>query len=240
MDIETLLHIPGRLVSSAYLGVRSERFSSEKQGSECKLIGLKIPPNYFLNVGTDYPHKNLITLLRAFRLVSQRIPMAHLVLLGAEYYVHPRARAFNDLMHQMSSRILHLGHVPDEILPALYHNSRALVYPSLYEGFGLPILEAMLCGTPVIASDATSIPEVSGKEAAILVDGHDEKQIAAAMIKIWNELELRSRLVAAGYTHPAEFTWEKTARQTIKCYKNAIKCDKYFAQKQNKRKTQNN
>lgn len=221
MEIETFLHIPGRIVSSVYLGVHQKHFSPEKQEKRDKLMRLKVPSDYFLFVGTDYPHKNLITLLRALDLVRQRIPTAYLVMVGTQYYVRPQPE-LSDLMRRMSKNMLHLGHVPDEILPALYHNSRALVYPSLYEGFGLPILEAMLCGAPVIASDATSIPEVSGK-AAILVDANDEKQLANAMIRIWNDSELRSRLVTAGHKRAAEFTWDKTARETISYYQEAIK-----------------
>ncbi len=221
LEIETLLNIPGDRISPVYLGVHPEHFSREKQESKDQLALLKVPANYFLYIGTDYPHKNLVALLRAFNLVIQQIPAAQLVLVGAKYYSHPQPE-LDALLAQLSGHILHLGHVPDEILPSLYHHSCALVYPSLHEGFGLPLLEAMLCGTPVIASDATSIPEVSGQEAALLVDGRDEQQISEAMIRMWENPEARNRLVTAGYENAAKFSWKITARHTIESYQDAI------------------
>jgi glycosyltransferase involved in cell wall biosynthesis len=219
-DIERLLHFSGKLINTIYLGVHPERFSPDKQEGGDKLARLKVPSNYFLFVGTDYPHKNLITLLRAFQLARQHIPESHLVLVGTKYHLYPQPK-LDELMKKMAGHILNFGHVPDDVLPALYHNAIALVYPSLYEGFGLPILEAMLCRTPVIASDSTSIPEVSG-EAAILVDGRDKNQIADAMMKVWDDPELRSRMVLAGHQNAAKFSWESTASQTVKCYQEAI------------------
>jgi len=219
-EIERLLNIPGRMVRSVYLGVNPERFPRRQQGKD-RLAHVQVPSNYFLYVGTDYPHKNLLTLLRAFHLVRRRIPEAHLVILGAKYDIRPRPE-LKELMNRVSDHITHLGHVSDDILPAIYHNARALVYPSLDEGFGLPILEAMLCSTPVVASDATSIPEVGGKEAMILMDGRDEEEMAGAMIRVWKDPALRDRLVSAGHRRAAEFSWGTTATKTIQCYKDAV------------------
>jgi alpha-1,3-rhamnosyl/mannosyltransferase len=107
-----------------------------------------------------------------------------------------------------------LGFVDDADLPALYRNAVLFVLPSLYEGFGLPVLEAMACGTPVICSDASSLPEVAG-DAALMIDPFDVDGLAAAMARVLQEPDLREGMGARGLAQAKRFTWERAARQLL-------------------------
>ncbi len=113
------------------------------------------------------------------------------------------------------------GYVPDADLPALYNGADLFCFPSLYEGFGLPVLEAMACGTPVVTSNTTSLPEVAG-EAALLVDPYDVEDIAAAMQRVLTEPDLAHDLRERGLARAGQFSWEKTARETIAVYERVL------------------
>ncbi|HLC88165.1 MAG TPA: glycosyltransferase family 1 protein [Patescibacteria group bacterium] len=112
--------------------------------------------------------------------------------------------------------------VSDEELPVLYSSARCLVYTTLYEGFGLPILESMACGTPVITSDVSSMPEIAG-QAALLVNPADEEEIKKSIRRILNDKDLNSELTEKGFRRAKEFTWQKTAAETFQVYKNLMK-----------------
>jgi glycosyltransferase involved in cell wall biosynthesis len=107
------------------------------------------------------------------------------------------------------------GYVSDERLPALYSGALAVVYPSLYEGFGLPPLEAMACGAPVVTSNTTSIPEVTG-DAAVLVNPHDPEQIGAAIVRVARDSTLRAELSRRGLSRASNFSWDTSARTTLR------------------------
>jgi len=118
----------------------------------------------------------------------------------------------------LEGRVVHLGYVREEDLPALVSGAAALVYPSLYEGFGLPVLEAMACGIPVITSNVSALPEVAG-DAALLVDPRSREAIAAAMRSILDEPRLRERLIEAGLRRASGFSWRRTAEGTLAAYR---------------------
>lgn len=175
------------------------------------------PNRYFLHVGTIEPRKNVLRLLRAFERICRTDSMApSLVFCGGsgwrnrEFY-----RAVETSPVKASVRVL--GYVPEDDLAALYSASLATVYPSLYEGFGLPPLEAMACGSPVITSNASSLPEVVG-EAALLVDPHDTAAIEAALVRVQDDSELRETLREQGLKRAKQFSWETTARRTLAVY----------------------
>jgi glycosyltransferase involved in cell wall biosynthesis len=165
---------------------------------------------YVLCVGSLEPRKNLAGLLRAWA----TIPAADR--LGAELLIVGGAgKSFSGLgFEQLPDATRLLGYVDDADLPALYSGAKAFVYPSLYEGFGLPPLEAMACGTPVITSNVTSIPEVVG-EAALLIDPKSPKQIADAIRKLLADGILQQQLREKGMAQAQEFTWEKAAQRVI-------------------------
>ena len=117
--------------------------------------------------------------------------------------------------------VVRLGPVSEKRLPTLYRRAIALVYPSLYEGFGLPLVEAMACGTPVIASNTASMPEVLG-DAAILVDPADGQAWTGAIIDVVHDEQTRGRLRTAGLRRAADFTWERTARLTLDVYRRTL------------------
>lgn len=219
-EIVSYFGVTEEKVNAIYLGVNQDKFLRSKKEREPILKGLNIPDKYFLFIGTDYPHKNLITVLKAIQILGEEVPEISLVVVGTKYYVKPQPE-LTDMMDSLNDRIIHLGHVPDEILPALYHNSRALIFPSLYEGFGLPVLEAMLCETPVISSNCTSLPEVCG-EAAMFFDGYDERDLALKMKMVWRDDAVRSKLIEAGLRNVQKFKWEQTAKSTARLYKSAI------------------
>lgn len=173
---------------------------------------------YLLYVGRFDPYKNVVGLLRAFAIFLRgRFDGPRLVLASDLDPRYPEAaEAVSEL--GLSSRVVFLGGVDEEELVALYNRARILVLPSLYEGFGLPPLEAMACGTPVIVSDRGSLPEVVG-EAGLLVDPENPEAIAAAIGKLWDSEELRSGFRKRGLARAREFPWERTAAETLKVYR---------------------
>jgi len=114
--------------------------------------------------------------------------------------------------------------VPTEDLPAMYHAASLLVYPSLFEGFGIPLVEAMSCGCPIVCSNTTSLPELVG-DAAVLVNPYDVEGLANAIWRVLNDRDLRADLVAKGLARARHFSWEKAARQTLQVYRQAFRVD---------------
>ena len=167
---------------------------------------------YFLYVGSLEPRKNLTRLLEAWAQVQPAVDAEiTLVVAGAR----GSARVFRKApLSKVPRRVHRTGYVPEEQLPGLYAGALALLYPSLYEGFGLPPLEAMACGIPVVTSSTTSLPEVTG-DAAILVDPESVESIAAGIHRVLSSEALRQELRARGLARAREVTWERTATETI-------------------------
>jgi glycosyltransferase involved in cell wall biosynthesis len=175
---------------------------------------MKVPRPYLLFVGTLEPRKNLVRLIRAYRRTAVRFPHA-LVLAGPLGWRSKRLH--RELAVPGPGRIVVTGAVPAEVLDALYRGADAFVYPSLYEGFGLPVLEAMARGVPTLIADAASLPEVAG-QAALSVDPRSVRTIAQGIERLLDDRELAARLGDAGRDRAALFSWEQTARMTLKVY----------------------
>ncbi len=170
---------------------------------------LGLPERYILFVGSLDPRKNLLGLLRAWNQISARLDCP-LVICGASSHVFRNAG-----IDQLPERVVLSGYVADLDLPALYAGASLFVYPSLYEGFGLPVIEAMACGTPVVCSSTTSLGEVAGT-AACLVDPADSESIADGMLRVTEDEALRSEMRDRGLERAAQFSWDRTAREIWK------------------------
>jgi glycosyltransferase involved in cell wall biosynthesis len=178
-----------------------------------------LPARFILSVGTLEPRKNLVGLLDAFaRLLPDT--EADLVVVGGQGWLYAEALARVAALG-LTGRVHFAGHVPDADLPLWYNAAAAFVYPSRYEGFGLPPLEALACGTPTITSAAASLPEVVG-DAALLVEPRDPDAIAAALRRVLSDPTLRARLAAAGPPRAATFTWARAAAATRAVYAEAL------------------
>lgn len=171
---------------------------------------------YVLSVGTVQPRKNYSRAIRALsKIRDQGIDLHYAVAGGPGWLEDEMYRSIRETA--MEDRVHILGFVPDEDLPALYSGARALLAVSLYEGFGLPVLEAMACGTPVITSNLSSLPEVAGG-TGILVDPLDTEAISAAIMRTLSDAALRQQLVAAGLKHVKRFSWASAANQLKSIY----------------------
>lgn len=214
--------VPRDRVTTVLLGVAPEfrSFSPSESVPVLARFGLQ-HGHYQLAVGTLEPRKNLSTVIAAFAQlpdsVRQHFP---LVIVGMNGW---GMESFSQNLRHMVTRgeIRLLGYVAQAELPALYSGARLFVYPSLYEGFGLPPLEAMACGVPVIASKCTSLPEVVG-DAGLLVDPMDDAEIARHMQSLIDDSALHARLGEAGRERAKTFTWRKFAHETIAVYKKII------------------
>jgi len=183
-----------------------------------------IQRDYILALGSIQPRKNLVRLINAYMRLRRaqtdsRTPQ--LVLAGRRGWLEKetiRAASESDARQD----ILFIGYVADEDLPALYSGARCFVYPSYFEGFGLPILEAMQCGTPVIAGNRTSLPEVTG-DAAILFDPFDELAMANALADVAQNPGYRAELRLKGLQRAASFSWRTTARLTLQAYEHSTR-----------------
>jgi glycosyltransferase involved in cell wall biosynthesis len=183
-----------------------------------------IDRDYVLAVGSIQPRKNLVRLVRAYSDLRRRRShdkLPQLVLVGKRAWLYGETlRAVEQ--SGVAPDVIFTGYVPERDLPALYSGALCFVYPSYFEGFGLPALEAMQCGAAVVAGDRTSLPEVVG-DAGLLVDPFDEDAIGAAVSSLIDDGELRARLGARGRERAALFSWTETARQTLRVYEQAIK-----------------
>jgi glycosyltransferase involved in cell wall biosynthesis len=177
-----------------------------------------LPDRYLLYVGTLHPRKNLARLVRAFgRMLAEWPPDAGeppaLVLAGNRGWLYDEIAAEVRTLG-LEGRVIFPGYVPREHLVPLLSGAAAFVFPSLFEGFGFPILEAMACGAPVVTSRASCLPEVAG-DAAMLVDPHDESDLARAMARAVTDASLRADLIERGFVRAREFTWDRCARETL-------------------------
>lgn len=175
-----------------------------------------LPDSFVLYVGSNKPHKNLPRLVEAWAQITEHGIRNTLVLAGPwdPRYPEPRRRA-----EQLGlENVRWLGPVPEADLPALYSAATLFVFPSLYEGFGLPVLEAMACGVPVVCSDTSSLPEVAG-DAALRVNPTDVEALAAAIERALADEALRADLRATGLERARQFTWEAVAQKTLGVYR---------------------
>jgi glycosyltransferase involved in cell wall biosynthesis len=229
LDIVRLLDIPAEQVRVIYLAADDiyqpvldrQRLAETRRKYD-------LPESYLLYLGGFDQRKNVPTLLRAFAQLAKD-PRVFLVVAGRlpEYGLDlaiqaKRSDFFPDpqpIVQELGigKRVVFTGWVPEEDKPALYSGARALVFPSLYEGFGLPPLEALACGTPVIASNRGSLPEIVG-DGGLLLEPDDVEGLAGAMEKLLNDDTLWEDLRQKGLAHAARFSWEKTARETLAVY----------------------
>ncbi len=168
---------------------------------------------YVLSVGTIQPRKNYARLIQAFAQLSEQ-PDLQLLIGGGKGWLYQDIFAAAD---KHSDRVRILGFVDDADLPALYRNATLFAFPSLCEGFGLPVLEAMACGVPVVTSSVSSLPEVAG-DAALLIDPLDTGALAQALARASQDADLRQDMVTRGLAQAAKFTWERAARQLLDAF----------------------
>ncbi len=175
-----------------------------------------LPARYLLSVGTIEPRKNLTRLLSAFEALQAAGLTDALVVVGRRGWLYGD---FFARLEESPARkaVLFPGYVPDEDLPAIYAGAQALVFPSLYEGFGLPVLEAMACGTPVVASDRSSIPEVGGA-AALYFDPTDITHIQETIRRVLSDSSLQAEMRQQGLRQAARFSWDRAAAETESVY----------------------
>lgn len=205
--ITELLGIPSDRVRAIHLGIDHDLFTPN--GPAAMIDGL--PARYLYYPANSWPHKNHRRLIEAFKRIDD--PELALVLTGTKT---------NSLdLGADDARVHHLGHVAEKDVAGLYRGAEALIFPSLYEGFGLPPLEAMACGCPVGASNVGAVAEVCG-DAALLFDPEDVEAIADAITRVTTDEPLRAELTAAGTERAAEFTWQKTAQKHLEVYQQAL------------------
>ncbi|MBI4558084.1 MAG: glycosyltransferase family 4 protein [Candidatus Hydrogenedentes bacterium] len=180
-----------------------------------------IEPPFLLFVSTLEPRKNVPTLLRAFHRLAKDIPH-RLVLVGSVGWKADEIFETIARLH-LENRIVRLGFVPHLELPVFYGAADAFVFPTCYEGFGLPLLEALACGCPVVTAANSSVPEVCG-DAAQYVDAMDDEGLASAVRRVLEDEGLRAKMVASGHAHAAKFSWKTCARSTLDLYRSLAQC----------------
>jgi len=230
-DIIQNLGIPESKVDVTYLGVETNKFKKIDNEDELNEFKKKycIKKDYILYIGTDFPHKNHKNLILAFKKIIKDKDDIDLVLAGPSTSMERRIN-IEAAIYDIKDRVIFLDYVDDNDIVYLYNSAALFVYPSLYEGFGLPLLEAMACGVPIVASNGTSIPEVVG-DAAVLVDGRNVEALCEGMYKVLTDEALRTRLVENGLKQIKKFQWQETAKKTMNTYEKAYKSSEKNAKK---------
>jgi len=217
-DLLSFLKVPADKVKVVYPGVSAEfrPMPLEDRNRVARTYGLHRP--FILFVGSYHVRKNLKGLLEAFSRIAGGIPH-ELAIVGSRWCPDEILESIERT--GVADRIRLLQYVPDAALPSLYSAADLFVYPSLYEGFGFPVLEAMACGCPTVATNVSSIPEVVGK-GGILVPPGDVSALASALGQIANDLEQRAYLAEQGLIEARRFSWTKTASQMVRLWEEAV------------------
>jgi len=209
-------------VHFTYLGY-SDKFKVSKERDKIRALKKKYKLNKFiLAVGTLQPRKNLVRLIEAFSKIEKQFPDYNLVLMGGKGWMYSKIFEIVKKLN-IEQKVKFTGFISDESLISDFYNAAdVFVYPSLYEGFGLPPLEAMACGCPVVTSDVSSLPEVVG-DAAIKVNPYDIDEIAAAMGNVLSNKSLRQKMIKKGLEQCKKFSWKNCALETFKVYNEALR-----------------
>jgi len=215
------LHISEDKINVTYMGVDKifhPRHNHRQILEMRKRIGIK--GDFILCVANSHPHKNLRRLLQAYYILRKDKKITHQLLLAGN-----PGRDHLELVRivrklGIGQEVIFTGYIPHHQMPLAYQAADLFVFPSLYEGFGLPILESMACGTPVVSSNAASLPEVVGR-AGILVDPYDANEMAGAMSRVLTDKKLVGTLIKEGLKHSKKFSWAETAKQTLAIYQKA-------------------
>lgn len=209
-DIASELRVPPEKVAPIYPGRPKLPERSDVESG----LDHNLPARFFLFVGTLDPRKNFRRILAAFRLMNPVKYDVHLIIVGGEGW---KSQVWMKMLHypEIRFRVHFSGYISLDVLPIYYKKAVCLIYPSLYEGFGLPILESMSCGTPVITSNVSSMKEVC-KNAALLINPLDVQELASAMKRVLTDESLKVRLSVKGVQRANEFSWKRCAEQTLK------------------------
>lgn len=208
-DLVDIYHIDPEKVSVVHLGNSLPQWDKKKK--------LDLPDNYLLFVGQRWLYKNFTSLVQAMRELSSQYPHLHLVCAGGGKFTHKEMKMLKKLKLEKITH--HITFSNDRDLSEIYARSTLFVYPSLYEGFGIPILEAFSAGTPIAISKASCFPEVAGN-AAIYFNPESSHSVALAIQKILDDEKLRDELIKAGKKRLKLYSWQKTTQETAKVYKN--------------------
>lgn len=222
-DILQHLNVPEEKIRVIYLGYQQQYHRIQEQQKISEILArYRICQPYLLFVGVIEPKKNLERLVEAYRLLQKdaAIPQnTQLVIAGGKGW-------FSERLYQkvkdckLDQHIVFPGYIPDEHLPALYSGAELFVFPSLYEGFGLPVLEALSYGTPVVTSNVSSLPEIAG-DAGFLIDPTEPKAIAQGITTVLSDDLLRQQMREQGYRQAQKFSWTRTAQATYQVYQEA-------------------
>ena len=222
--VETYRIDPGRVSVTPAAAARQFRAVTDQSELESVRRKYGIQTDYVLSVSSIQPRKNLIRLIEAYSRLRGSRPegkLPQLVLAGKRGWLDSETLKVAQ-RHTINNDIAFTGYIADTDLPALYSGATCFVYPSFFEGFGLPVLEAMQCGAPVIAGNRTSIPEVVG-DAGVLFDPFETNSLMNALTRVLDDPEYRSSLRSRGLARSREFDWKKTAQLTLAAYEEAAR-----------------
>jgi len=213
-DLIQRYRVPEERITVVYPGCNLEPVDN---GWERVRERYRLPDRYILHLGTLHPRKNILRLLEAFASLARDYPNLHLVLAGK------RGWLYEEIINKaegLGGRVHFPGYIAPEDLPLLLRRAHLFILPSLYEGFGFPILEAMAAGTPVVCSNASALPEVAG-DAALLFDPHDVEAMGETTRRVLEDEALRAELVERGLERAKIFSWERCARETLRVLEKA-------------------
>ena len=222
-DVIDFLRVPPDKVHTVYCGVDHSFHPQPASEITAFKTAHRLPDTFILFLGTLEPRKNVDGLIRAYALWRQREQTAPpLVIAGGKGWYYAKIFQLVESLN-LTEHVYFPGYVSQAELPLWYNAATLFVYPSHFEGFGLPVLEALACGTPVITSTASSLPEVTGVDgAACLIDPADTEALAQAMARLMSQPDRRASMSEQGRARAAGFRWKKTARETVAVYRKVL------------------
>lgn len=220
-DLVRLVGYPENRITVTYLGCDKKYEKIDDEKIELYRIREKLPEKFILYVGTIEPRKNIELLIRSYIGLDRKIKEKHPIVIAGQMGWYDKKLDMILNSQDVRPHLIKLGYVPESELPLLYNAASLFVYPSLYEGFGLPPLEAMACGCPVITSNSSSLPEVVG-DGGLVVDPHDEEGLKEKIEMILTDEKSRKKYSNYGLERKKIFSWDRCAKETLEVYRKAL------------------